>query len=304
MTGDVLSANATFDNEVGAAWNLAGSSLFASGANVVINAGTIDTTGTSSITTGGTLSVENAGTVNVQSGSLDIGAAVTSVAGTGQFSIGSGAQLEFGASVATAQTITFESSTGMLKLDDATHFAGQISGLSGSDGIDLANFDAAHAAVTAVSTSTSTVLTVTDENHTVANGTAAIVALLGNYTNSTFNFSDDTHGGILIVDPPAAAPVGTTIAATGANQTLMGTGTPDNFVFNFANVGQATVTNFHADTDTMQFNSSIFSSLQAILDATHDDGHGNSVIALDPHDSITLTGVAKAQLSQTDLHLI
>jgi hypothetical protein len=301
MTGDVISANAAFDNEAGAVWNLAGSSTFATGANIIINDGTIDTTGTSNITTGGTLSVTNTGTVNVQSGSLDIAAGVT---GTGQFTIGSGAQLEFGAAVSADETVTFEGSTGTLKLDDATHFAGSIVGMTGSDGLDLANFDAAHAVVTPVTSSTQTVLTVTDENHTVANGTAAVITLFGNYTNSTFNFTDDTHGGILIVDPPAAAPASTTIAATGINQTLVGTGTAETFVFNFSNIGQATVTNFHADTDELQLKSSLFANVQAILDATHDDGNGNSVITLDAHDSIKMTGVAKAQLNQSDFHFV
>ena len=77
------------------------------------------------------------------------------------------------------------------------------------------------------------------------------------------------------------------VAATASNQTLTGTGPSDNFVFNFANVGQATVTNFHADTDLLQFTAAMFANTQAILDATHDDGHGNSVIALDSHDTIT-----------------
>lgn len=95
----------------------------------------------------------------------------------------------------------------------------------------------------------------------------------------------------------------TTITATAANQTLAGTGTPDNFVFNFANVGQATVTNFHADTDVLEVKASLFANLQAVLDATHDDANGNAVVALDSQDSITLAGVAKAQLHSTDFHL-
>jgi hypothetical protein len=40
------------------------------------------------------------------------------------------------------------------------------------------------------------------------------------------------------------------------------------------------------------------------MDATHDDGHGNAVVTLDAHDSITLTGVNKAQLTTTDFHLV
>jgi hypothetical protein len=63
------------------------------------------------------------------------------------------------------------------------------------------------------------------------------------------------------------------------------------------------VTNFHADTDELQLKASMFVNARAIFDATHDDGHGNAVIALDIHDSITLEGVLKAQLHTSDFHL-
>jgi hypothetical protein len=295
----VLTENAAFDNAAAGVWNLAGASTFAAGTNTLTNEGTIDTTGTSSITTGGSLSVTNTGTVNVQSGSLDIAAPV---GGTGQFHIGNGATLEFGGSVAAGETITFQGSTGTLKLDDATHFAGQISGLSGSDGIDLAGFDFAHTSVTPVISSTSTVLTITDENHTVANGTAAVITLLGNYTDSSFNFSDDMNGGVLIVDPPATTSVSATIAARGIHQPEAGTS--DNFVFNFAAVRQAMATNFHAEADVSHFEASMFARVQTILHATRDEEHGNSPIALDVDDLVALTGAAKAHFNQADLHLV
>ena len=299
MIGNVLTENATFDNGSGAEWDLAGSSLFAAGTNVLTNEGIIDANGASSITTNGTLSMANTGTINVQSGVLDVGASVT---GTGQFTIGNGDQLEFGGSVASGQTITFEGTTGTLKLDDPSQFAGHISGMSASDGIDLAGFDAAQTVVTPNVGTSQTVLIVTDENHTVANGTDAVITLFGNYTNSTFNFSSDTHGGVLIVDPPASQPVVSTIVATGANQTLSGTGSPDNFVFEFANVGSSTVTNFNTNTDILELKAP-FANFQALLSATHEDGYGNSVITLDAHDTITLSGVAKAALNQADVHL-
>jgi hypothetical protein len=300
ITGDVISGSATFHNESGATWNLSGSSTFA-GTSQLINAGTIDTTGASSITTTGALNINNTGTVNVQSGTFDVAAAVT---GTGSFTIGSGAQLELGSSVASGTTVVFQNATGTLKLDDPAHFAGQISGLSGTDGIDLVGFSSASAVVTPVSTTASTVLTVADATHTVANGTAASISLQGNYTQSSFTFTNDiSHTGILIVDPPSTTASNTTIVATGTNQALTGTGANDNFVFNFAAVGQDTVTNFHTDTDLLQLKASMFANVQAILVATHDDGHGNTVIALDDHDSITLAGVLKSQLHTSDFHL-
>jgi hypothetical protein len=40
------------------------------------------------------------------------------------------------------------------------------------------------------------------------------------------------------------------------------------------------------------------------LNATHDNGHGDAVIAIDAHDSITLNGVLKAQLHVSDFHVV
>jgi len=53
----------------------------------------------------------------------------------------------------------------------------------------------------------------------------------------------------------------------------------------------------------LQFKSAVFANIQDILNATHDDGHGNTVIATDAHNSITLDGVLKAQLHASDFHI-
>ncbi len=310
ITGDIIVGDATFtghatvDNEAGATWNLVGNSTFA-GTSELINHGTIDSNGTSSITTTGVLNFTNTGTVNVQSGTLDMAA---SVAGPGSFTIGDGAQLEFGTTGTitgvSGQTITFEGHTGTLKIDNAASFHSTIAGLgddgtatyAGADHIDLVNvafsslmaptFDSAH-----------DILTVSDGTHTAA------LQLTGPYSLGNFQFQDDGNGGTVVWDPPAPA-AGNAFIASGPNATLTGTGGSDNFVFNFAAVGRAIVTNFHADTDLLQLKASSFATVQALLDATRDDGHGNTVIALDAHDSITLAGVTKAQLHQTDFHLV
>jgi hypothetical protein len=301
FAGDTtFDGHATIVNESDAFWHLDGSSSF-TGSSQLINDGLIDTTGASSITTTGSLTFNNAGVVNVQSGSLDVGATVT---GSGIFNIGSGSQLEFGASVSANQTVTFQDATGMLKLDDPADFTGHIAGITGSgQALDLAGIDAAHDAITATTglgsfNGMTTTLTVTDQT----TSKSVQLTLVGNYSNSTWTVTADGHGGADIADPPALG--STMVAANGINPTLTGTGPSDTFVFDFAGVGQATVTNFHADTDLLQIKSAIFANAQAILDATRDDGHGNSVIALDAHDSITLTGVTKAQLHQTDFHLV
>jgi hypothetical protein len=95
-----------------------------------------------------------------------------------------------------------------------------------------------------------------------------------------------------------------TIVASGLNQILTGNAASDTFAFNFTGVGHTTVTDFHPATDTLQFGSQVFANLQAALNATHDDGHGSTVIALDAHDTITLNGILKAQLQASDFHFV
>ena len=97
--------------------------------------------------------------------------------------------------------------------------------------------------------------------------------------------------GVVTHDPGPAAT--STIVASAPNQILTGNAASDTFAFNFAGVGHTTVTDFHPATDTLQFNSQLFANLQAALNATHDDGHGNTVIALDAHDTITLSGISR-----------
>jgi hypothetical protein len=85
---------------------------------------------------------------------------------------------------------------------------------------------------------------------------------------------------------------------------LSGAAANDTFAFNFAGVGRATVADFHPASDTLQFASPIFANAQAALNATHDDGHGNTVVAIDAQDTITLGGILKAQLHVSDFHIV
>jgi hypothetical protein len=83
-------------------------------------------------------------------------------------------------------------------------------------------------------------------------------------------------------------------AATGPNGS-------DTFVFS-ANHGHETIINFHPTTDVIEIDHTVFASVQALLAAAHDDGHGNAVITADPHDSITLKNVTVAVQHQGDFH--
>jgi hypothetical protein len=246
----------------------------------------------------------------------------------------SGATLEFqGASTDNVLFVNDASISGTLVLDDAAAFSGQISGFTGtstvSDAIDLKGmaFDSATTWMyTANSAGTGGALTI-HEGTTVVD----TINFVGNHTTANFTVQSDGNGGTLITDPPADAggqavsgvvvqdpgPVVTpmvmhdpgpaatsTIVASAPNQTLSGLALSDTFVFNFAGVGHATVADFHPDFDALQFKSLIFANAQAAWTATHDDGHGNTVVAIDAQDTITLGGVLKAQLHVSDFHIV
>jgi len=233
-----------------------------------------------------------------------------------------GGNMEFVA--ASDAVVQFSASSGgTLVLDDPTHFTGQIAGISGIDDVlDLKGFDAVHDPVVASTgagsydsgTNTTSLLVkdqTTDQSFTLK--------LAGDYSASTWTVADDGRGGANIVDPSTsgvqactltlveapAGPVPTvTMVGNTPNQTMTSIGIADNFVFNFAAVGHDTVTDFRPAVDALQFAGSIFADPQAALNATQDDGHGNTVIALDPNDTVTLTGVLKAQLHVTDFHVV
>jgi hypothetical protein len=103
-------------------------------------------------------------------------------------------------------------------------------------------------------------------------------------------------------DPGPAA--SQTVTATAPTPTLGGTPAGENFVFNFKAVGNDVVTAFHPGEDSLQFSKAIFANADAALGATVDDGHGNTVVGIDAHDTITLTGVLKSQLHVADFHIV
>lgn len=329
LTGDVISYNASFTNEAAGVWSLNGISAF-TGVSNLVNDGDLQSNGTSEIS--GLSGITNSGTIEVQSGSLKLDAGIL---GTGTLTIDAGATLEPVSGVSSGQTVIFSSTTGMLKLDQAENFNGVVSGFSTTDGtlansdqIDLADINHHSSSFSEQFNSTTDTLTVTDGTKT------AVIHFTGNVGNLDFADDGNLVGGVsgtsgtIVYDPPSASqsvgpvvmhdpgqgvtPVTmqdpgaapSTIVATAANQTLSGFAASDNFVFNFAGVGHTTVTDFHPLSDTLQFGNSIFANAQAVLNATQDDGHGNTVIAVDNHDFITLGGVLKAQLHAADFHIV
>jgi hypothetical protein len=298
-----------------------GGNLTSAGAFKIDAGGTLKDIAASATITG---AFTDNGTIEAGGGTLEIaGTAATS--SSGKFKIDAGATLQL--DHADSLNVAFTAS-GTLVLKDPAHFTGTISDSGGSltaaDVIDLAGFDASASVKYSGTTSGGTV-TVSEAGHT-----KAVLNVGANSTHWSAPVTDN-HGGILIHDPPddASAPttddgaapasgsqavsgvVATdpgpapgTIVANAPNQTLTGSSASDTFVFNFTDVGHNTVTNFHPDTDTLQFSGTVFANAQAALNATQDDGHGNTVVALDAHDTITLTAVLKAQLHTADFHFV
>jgi hypothetical protein len=212
--------------------------------------------------------------------------------------------------------------TGELVLDNSSGFTGQIVGFAG-DGTTANSdlFDLADVNIADVVTSKTTYVDNGNGTGTLtlydANGQALdSFNFVGHYQLANFTIENDGAGHALIVDPPVidnlsnagpsapgSAP-SNTIVASAPNQTLTGSVSGDNFVFNFAGIGHTTIADFHPDLDTLQFKNSIFANAQAILNATHDDGHGNSIIAVDAHDVIVLNDILKAQLHANDFHIV
>jgi hypothetical protein len=313
-------AHSLIVNDSHATVEITGSNTLTLGGNLAIEAGhvqvdsgaTLKDTATFATITG---AFTDNGTIEVGTGStLEIASSSSDISGAGNFKIDAGAALQL--DHADSLNVAFTGS-GVLILNDPTHFTGTISDSLGSmtaaDVIDLHGFAAATTTASTGNgsfnrTTDTTTLTVTDSS----DHQTETFTLAGNLSHSTWTVTDDGNGGANIVDPPGISiPVAatnpaasSTIVASGPNQILTGNAASDTFAFNFAGVGHATVTDFHPTTDMLQFNSQLFANVQAALNATHDDGHGNTVIALDAQDTVTLNGIIKAQLHASDFHFV
>jgi hypothetical protein len=167
--------------------------------------------------------------------------------------------------------------------------------------------------------------------------------LVGNYMSSTWTPSDDHHGGVNLVDPPAPTsqaldgvmahdPGGQAVSGVTANdpgsQTLGGVmandpgplrggspsasppnqdsskGATDNFTFNFGALDHHTAADLHSSSDSLLFASPFVGGTPAAVTATLDDGHATAGVPLDGQDAITLGGLLKVQLHFGDFHVV
>ena len=303
-------------NDLGAVVEILAGNTLTLGGNATIEAGIlqIDSGATlKDIAASATITgafIDN-GTVEAAGGTLEVASAISF--GAGKFKIDAGATLQL--DHADTLKVAF-SGAGELILKDPTHFTGIISdgggSLTSADVVDVAGFDTG-ASVSYFGLKSGGIVTISETGHTAVN---LIVGANSTHWSAPVT---DGHGGILIHDPPAdtsgqalgsvvmhdpAPAASSTIVASGPNQILTGNAASDTFAFNFTGVGHTTVTDFHPATDTLQFSGQLFADLQAALNATHDDGHGNTVVALDGHDTITLSGILKAQLHASDFHFV
>ncbi|MEY9152160.1 VCBS domain-containing protein [Bradyrhizobium japonicum] len=207
INGNISVATATFNNNAGGTWTVAGSGVFGdassivnhgdidlhgasiSGAGLSIeNYATIDSWGTASIS--GTIS--NTGTIVVHGGDLTL---FGSLSGTGSVTVDAGALLTLEGTV--SQTITLAGDGAHLQIDTST-FGGSIAALSVTDTIDLSTIkygsDTSAVYIANADPATGGVLTVTGDD-----GQSISLKLTGaDYSHAHFAGSDDGTGHTLI----------------------------------------------------------------------------------------------------------
>ena len=210
----------------------------------------------------------------------------------GAATIGAGATLELG--TANSASITFSSSTGMLKLDSLTAFTGVIDNftgngsLSGSDQIDLKgiNFNSVHDSYS------NGILTVTDEINTTT------LDFNGNYVLANFDFASGGNGGTIVYDPPVPAQPQSPSAAghtasINAAAFFAGAG-QDSFVF-APTSGHNSATGWNPAIDTGQTTPAASWNVTAFSSNSHDGMHGHALMVDTAHDAMAVQPLTEAQ---------
>ena len=149
-----------------------------------------------------------AGTLEAAGGNLDFTGYVT---GNGTFNIAAGATLEFDGAVSTGTVASFEAGTGTLAIAQSTAFQGEVAGISAVDDVlDLGGLlnsngtvatqtgDAFQTSASYNSANGTTLLTVTDATQ----GVSTFVTLVGDYSNTVWAASSDSHGGVDVAEAP------------------------------------------------------------------------------------------------------
>jgi hypothetical protein len=158
------------------------------GANTVINSGTLESTGTGGLIINS--AVSNNGLLWAHGGDLIVNGAVNS----GSVLIDNGGDIEF-ADASSANVSFGAGSSNILKLDNAGRFTGSVSDLNAGDAIDLANFNADNATMSYADNADHSggTLSITNGAHEVVN-----ITLVGQYLDSGFTLAADGSAGTMI----------------------------------------------------------------------------------------------------------
>jgi hypothetical protein len=279
---------------------------------------TLDTGNT--ITNYGLLEASNGGTLHVQD------------AVTGGSAVIAGGTMEFDA--ASSVAVTFDNgaggtSYGVLVLIDPSHFTGNVSGFVGtaadlahSDGIDVVGVNFNSGQFSDAYDSSTGVLTLSDGTTT---DTLQFVGFKGDVNN--FHFAEDANGtGTLVTDPPGLAKSATVSilssettnsenaaqssnlatadsqqsVADGGQNGSVAIGGPggDHFVF-ASSIGAETLSNGNAQQDTIELDQSAHAqTIQELQSLITTDAHGDALINLGHHDSVTPIGTTTPELQQ------
>jgi VCBS repeat-containing protein len=215
INGNISVASATFINELGGTWTVAGTSVFGN-ASSIINAGEIDLLNGASISVTGsgitnsneidsygvtsiTGTLTNTGAIEVYTGILTL---VGSLSGTGSVTVDAGAVLDVKDTV--SQTITLYGDGAELKID-TKDFDGSIADLSPGDKIDLSMIKwgpGTSAVYVSNAAHTGGVLTVNgDDSKTIS------LTLVGDYRNAHFAGSDEGGHTLITIHAVDDAPV-------------------------------------------------------------------------------------------------
>jgi hypothetical protein len=186
VNGGTINANATGGMSI----NLGGFQT--------VNSGTLEASGSGSLSV--TNGVFNTGNIFANGANVTIGG---NIVGTGTETITGSVKLEIGSSAGgnANQAVTFTSGAGTFKIDSAQSFTGTLKGMQTGTTLDLANLSSSGATLSYSGTTTSGTLTVTNASQNIA----AVIHLVGNYTQANFHMTGD--------------------GASGTNVTYSGTGT-------------------------------------------------------------------------------
>jgi fibronectin-binding autotransporter adhesin len=302
--GGITSAAATLAIAAGASYRIDGNVNIAQGASassaiddnglLIKDAGT----GTSKID----VAVVDDGSIEAASGTLELAKAVS---GTGSMTVDANATLEIaaGGSAASGLQMIFNGTDATLALGKGVAFGATIEGFVAGDTIDL------------LRTKATTATLESGDQLVVQNGKTTVVTLqlTGDYIGYTFSVTSDGHDGQEIT---ATAPAAAHLAFAQDGESFVSTGQTteiailagshgDSFDFN-AHFGQVRIEGYQPGSDMLDFSTATFASASALEAHATQDALGNTVIALDAGDTITLAGVSLTRFEAhvSDWHFI